>query len=145
MTTASATAAQRLEARDEAVKVAALLQGVVQVAQAPSAAKGALVDAALTPLTAALAALGSTTALLPTQQVVANGDTVNVENSAGALDSAATATVAAGVLTDVKLASTKTILTHALKFSGVTITGSGTFFTPTVVDGVLTGGVLSAS
>jgi hypothetical protein len=80
-----------------------------------------------------------------TNAVVANGGTVNVENSAGALDSPATATVAAGVLTGVKLAATKTILTNALKFSGVTITGTGTFFTPTIVNGVLTGGVLSAS
>jgi hypothetical protein len=76
---------------------------------------------------------------------VSNGDSVNVENSAGALDSPATAVVASGVLTGVNLASTKTILTNALKFSGVTITGSGTFFTPTIVNGVMTGGVLSAS
>lgn len=76
---------------------------------------------------------------------VANAGTVNVENSAGNLDSPATATVAAGVLTGVKLAATKTILTDATKFSGVTITGSGTFFTPTIVNGVMTGGVLSAS
>jgi hypothetical protein len=89
---------------------------------------------------------GYTGPSLPTTQVVvANGGTVNVENSAGNLDSPATATVAAGVLSSVKLASTKTILTSALKFSGVTITGTGTFFTPTIVNGVLTGGVLSAS
>lgn len=83
--------------------------------------------------------------LAATVAMVDNADSVNVENSAGNLDSAATAVVAAGVLTSVQLASTKTILTNALKFSGVTITGSGTFFTPTIVNGVLTGGVLSAS
>lgn len=47
-----------------------------------------------------------------TQVVVSDGGTVNVENSAGALDSPATATVAGGVLTGVKLAATKTILTQ---------------------------------
>lgn len=77
--------------------------------------------------------------------VVSTGNSVNVENSAGNLDSPAVASVSSGVLTNVRLAATKTVLTNALKFSGVTITGTGTFFTPTIIDGVLTGGVLSAS
>lgn len=47
-----------------------------------------------------------------TQVVVADAQTVNVENSAGNLDSAGVATVTAGVLTGVKLAATKTILTQ---------------------------------
>lgn len=74
---------------------------------------------------------------------VANASTVNVENSAGNLDSAATAVVAAGVLTSVKLASTKTILTNAVAVTGVTVTGTGTTATPTIVNGVLTAIVLS--
>jgi hypothetical protein len=41
------------------------------------------------------------------------------------------------------LVSTQTILSHGVAVTGVTITGSGTTFTPTVVAGVLTGGVLS--
>lgn len=75
--------------------------------------------------------------------VVDNNDSVNVENSAGNLDSAATAVVASGVLTSVKLASTKTILTTAVAVTGVTVTGSGTTATPTIVNGVLTAIALS--
>lgn len=80
-----------------------------------------------------------------TNAVVANGGTVNVENSAGALDSPATAVVAAGVLTSVKLGATKTILTSGTKINAVSVTGTGNFATPTIVDGVITAIVLSAS
>ena len=78
-----------------------------------------------------------------TEVVVTNGATLNVENSAGNLDSAGTATVAGGVLTSVKLAATKTILTDALAVTGVTVTGTGTTATPTIVNGVLTAIALS--
>lgn len=78
-----------------------------------------------------------------TVAVVDNNDSVNVENSAGNLDSAATAVVASGVLTSVKLASTKTILTTAVAVTGVTVTGTGTTATPTIVNGVLTAIALS--
>ena len=98
------------------------------------------------PATAVVAAgVLTSVKLAATKTIVTHAQSINVENSAGALDSPATAVVAAGVITGVNLAETKTILTDALKFSGVTITGSGTFFTPTIVNGVLTGGVLSAS
>ena len=43
------------------------------------------------------------------------------------------------------LPSTQTVLTNALSVTGVSITGTGSIFTPTIVDGVLTGGVLSAA
>ena len=43
------------------------------------------------------------------------------------------------------LPATQVILSNGVKISGVTITGTGTFFTPTVAGGALTGGVLSAS
>lgn len=112
-------------------------------------AKGATGDGALLSAFLSDAASKTPNAVAPTlpatQVIVSNGGTINVENSAGNLDSPAIAVVAAGVLTGVNLAGTKTILTNALKQAGVTITGTGTFFTPTIVSGVLTGGVLSAS
>jgi hypothetical protein len=121
------------------------LQRFAQAATPITAAQGADINTALAALQTALGAAGAGPVLPATQVIVSNGGTVNVENSAGALDSPATAVVAGGALTGVNLGSTKTILTNALKFSGVTITGTGTFFTPTITAGVLTGGVLSAS
>lgn len=143
MSIATITAAQRVEMRDALLTAANVMQRFAQDARTPSAAEVAETDAVLDEASAVLIFAGQ--GILATQVVVTNGDTVNVENSAGALDSNGTAAVAGGALTNVRLASTKTILTNALKFSGVTITGSGTFFTPTIVNGVLTGGVLSAS
>lgn len=144
MTIEVATPAQQLEITRRARIAADATQRFAQREDAITAAQAVSIDAALVALSAALAAAGIS-GLPATSAVVANGATVNVENSAGALDSPATAVVAASAITSVKLAATKTILTNALKFSGVTITGSGTFFTPTVANGVLTGGVLSAS
>lgn len=110
-------------------------------------ASGAVGDGALLSAFLSDAALKTPDAVAPalpdTQAIVANAGTVNVENSAGNLDSPATAVVASNVLTSVKLAATKTILTDAVAVTGVTITGSGTTFTPTIANGVLTGGVLS--
>ena len=124
--------------------------------------------------------------LAATKTIVTHAQSINVENSVGGLDTAATAVVAAGVITGVNLPSTTTLLAHnvsvavrnsaltaipgshgsvvaagvltgvnlastvgvvvnGVKQSGWTVTGSGTFFTPTIVAGVCTGGVLSAS
>lgn len=143
MSIATITAAQRIEVRDECARAALYMQKWAQDAKTPGAADVTDSNVSLNAAAAALAVAGAAPG--GTFATVANGATVNVENSAGNLDSPATAVVAAGVLTGVNLAATKTILTNALKFSGVTITGSGTFFTPTIVNGVLTGGVLSAS
>lgn len=43
------------------------------------------------------------------------------------------------------LPTTQAVVTNGVKQSGWTVTGTGTFFTPTVVGGVCTGGVLSTS
>lgn len=137
----SQSAAVQLALRQKCAIASKIMQRFSQNAQVILADQAVDIDLALTALSNALTAAS----VSATSVVVANGGTVNVENSAGALDSDATAVVAAGVLTSVKLAATKTILTNALKFSGVTVTGSGTFFTPTIANGVLTGGVLSAS
>ena len=42
------------------------------------------------------------------------------------------------------LPSTQAVLTNGLSITDVSITGSGSIFTPTIVDGVFTGVVLSA-
>ena len=81
----------------------------------------------------------------PTVAVVQTGTVVNVENSAGALDSPATATVANGLITGVRLAATKSIVTSGTKVNAVSVTGTGNFATFTVVDGAITAIVLSAS
>jgi hypothetical protein len=141
MSISTSTAAERIALRDRLRITECAMQAFAQDSIVPNTEQITEIDALLTALNAALLAADSPAA----SAVVTNGGTVNVENSAGALDSNATAVVANGVLTSVQLASTKTILTNALKFSGVTITGSGTFFTPTISAGVLTGGVLSAS
>lgn len=81
-------------------------------------------------------------AALPSNySAVAQGDSVNVENSAGNLDSPATAQVTNKVLTSVRLAATKTIVTNAQVFAGVT--GTGTTATITVANGVITAIALS--
>lgn len=54
-----------------------------------------------------------------------------------------TALTAAGASAAVP--STQKVLTTAVKFACGTVTGSGTFCTPTIVGGVVTGMVLSAS
>jgi len=185
MSIESQTPAVQLDLRQKCAIASKALQTFAQDATVRTAAQAVGIDAALVALQTALVAAGAGPVLPATQVIVSNGatvnvensagaldspatavvaggvltgvnlgatktivthaDSINVENSAGALDSPATAVVAAGVISGVNLAATKTILTNALKFSGVTITGSGTFFTPTVAAGVLTGGVLSAS
>ena len=144
MSFASATAVQRREVRDEATKAMFAAQPFAQNAVTPTAAEGAAIDTILSGLATALSDVGAT-GLLPTQVVIANGATVNVENSAGALDSPATAVVAGGVLTGVNLAATKTIVTSGVKINAVSVTGTGNFATITVANGVITSIVLSAS
>lgn len=43
------------------------------------------------------------------------------------------------------LPTTQKLLSSGVKVPVGTVTGTGTFFTPTIVNGVITGGVLSAS
>jgi hypothetical protein len=69
-----------------------------------------------------------------------------VQNSAGTvIPGVNVRTVAVGLESNIKLASTVGVIVNGVKQSGWTVTGSGTFFTPTIVAGVCTGGVLSAS
>lgn len=79
----------------------------------------------------------------PTVAVVSNSDTVTVQNSAGANNHPATATVAGGVLTGAKLAATAAMVDNA---QVLTIPITGTYvskITLTVAGGVVTAGVLS--
>lgn len=140
MSIATITAAQRVELRDATLSAALAMQRFTQSATTPRADEtteiGPVLDAAQTALTVAGAA--------STSAIVANGATVNVENSAGALDSPATAVVAGGVLTGVNLAATKTIVTSGQALTGVTPTGVyATTVTFTVAAGVITAIVLS--
>lgn len=146
MTTVTATPAQRIAARDKCAIATAALWPVAQNSYTPAAAEGAVIDATLLEAANALGALGSTAALPATQVVVSNAQAITMQNSAGtAIPGTHPATVAGGVLTNVKLASTVGVVVNAVKQSGWTVTGTGTFFTPTIVAGVCTGGVLSAS
>lgn len=186
MSIATITAAQRVEARDAALAAALVMQRFTQSATTPRADETAEATPVLEAAAAALVVAGAS-GLPATSAVVANGTTINVENSAGNLDSPATATVAASAVTNVRLASTKTIVDNAgtipvkhfdgtvVASSGVTaevtagvlvaarlptgralvttavkvpvgtVSGSGTFGTFTITNGVITGIVLSAS
>jgi hypothetical protein len=144
MSIATITAAQRVEVRDACLTAALAIQPHVQSAATPDAGETAVVTPALDAAAAALSAAGST-GLPATSAVVANGDSVNVENSAGALDSPATAVVAGSAITGVRLAATKTIVTSGVKVNAASVTGTGNFATITVANGVITGIVLSAS
>ena len=139
MSIATITAAQRVEARDTALAAALVMQRFAQSATTPRADEAAEATPVLEAAAAALVVAGAS-GLPATSAVVANGATVNVENSAGALDSPATAVVADGVLTGVNLAATKTIVTHASTYSVKNSAGSKTVVgTATVAAGVLTG------
>jgi hypothetical protein len=85
--------------------------------------------------------------LAATEAIVSNAQGgIAVTNSAAvAIPGTHTARVAAGLVTRVDLAATVGTVVQGVKQSGWTVTGTGTFFTPTVVAGVCTGGVLSAS
>lgn len=76
---------------------------------------------------------------------------LEIATAAGATPSAAFASFLADAAqktpgyTAPTLPATQAVLSDGTTLEGVTITGTGTFFTPTIVNGVLTGGVLSAS
>lgn len=79
------------------------------------------------------------------QRFAEREDAITVAQAApidAALTALAQALTAAGIT---GIPATSAIVANGVKLSGVTITGTGTFFTPTVANGVLTGGVLSAS
>lgn len=86
-------------------------------------------------------------ASLPSNQaVVFDAQAINVENSAGALDSPATAVVGAGVLTSVKLGDTKSIVTQGDTINVENSAGAlDSPATATVALGVVTGVQLSAT
>jgi hypothetical protein len=97
--------------------------------------------------TASVAASAVTGVALPATAAIVDSTVVPViQNSAGtAVAGVNTRTVAAGLETNVRTAATVGFVVNAVKQSGWTVTGTGTFFTPTVANGVCTGGVLSAS
>lgn len=144
MSIATITAAQRVELRDALLTGALAMQRFTQSATTPRADETAEVTPVLNDAATALTVAGAS-GLPATSAVVANGDSINVENSAGNLDSPATATVAASAVTNVRLASTKTIVTSGAKINAVSVTGTGNFATITVANGVITAIVLSAS
>lgn len=80
-----------------------------------------------------------------TDCITQHGNTAPVRNSQGTLIANGTANVAAGAVVSYNMGTTVAGVVNGVKQSGWTVTGSGTFFTPTVVNGVCTGGVLSAS
>lgn len=143
MSIATITAAQRVEVRDSCLSAALAMQRYTQSATTPRADETAEATPVLAAAAAALVVAGAT-GLPATSAVVANGATVNVENSAGNLDSPATATVAASAVTNVRLAATKTIVTSGQALTGVTPSGTFTStVTFTVANGVITGIALS--
>jgi hypothetical protein len=73
-----------------------------------------------------------------TSAIVANGGTVaTVKNSAESVTKSATATVAGGVITKLKLASTVALVTHNDTKTGVTGAGANTVATISVAAGVI--------
>lgn len=143
MSIATITAAQRVEVRDATLSAALAMQRYTQSGTAPRADEVAQADPILNAAAAALVVAGAS-GLPATSAVVANGATVNVENSAGNLDSPATAVVSGAVITGVRLAATKTIVTSGQALTGVTPTGTfTTTVTFTVAAGLITGIVLS--
>lgn len=143
MSIATITAAQRVEVRDATLTASLVMQKYSQSATTPRADEVALATPVLDAAAAALAVAGST-GIPSTSAVVANGSTVNVENSAGNLDSPGTVTVAASTVTNVRLAAAKTIVTSGQALTGVTPTGTfTTTVTFTVANGVITGIALS--
>lgn len=94
-------------------------------------------DAEIATLQALLNAASPLTAL------VANGATLNLQNSAGTAQGTVTATVAAGAVSNVKLPATATRIVSGTKITAP-VTGTGTTgVTPTIANGVVTALVLS--
>lgn len=143
MSIATITPAQRVEVRDATLSAALAMQRYTQSGTTPRADEVAQADPILNAAAAALTVAGAS-GLPATSAVVANGATVNVENSAGNLDSPATAVVAGSAISGVRLAATKTIVTSGQALTGVTPTGTfATTVTFTVAAGLITGIVLS--
>lgn len=81
-----------------------------------------------------------------TTAIVQNADVIPVKNSAGTTTASVTAAVVAGgVIASINMASQYAGVSNTGKQSVGTVSGSGTFGTFTVVNGVITGIVLSAS
>lgn len=143
MSIATITAAQRVEVRDECLRASLAMQRFAQSGTTPRTDETAEITPVLEAAAAALVVAGAS-GLAATSAVVANGASINVENSAGNLDSPATATVADSAVTNVRLAATKTIVTSGQALTGVTPTGTyTTTVTFTVAAGVITAIVLS--
>lgn len=97
---------------------------------------------------ASVAASAITGVALPAASaIVDNGTSPVMQNSAGtAIPGTHNRTVTAGAEANVKLAATVGVLVNGVKYAlGAAFTGSGAFLTPTIANGVITGGVLSAS
>lgn len=135
MSLITATAAQRQTLRDKASTLASLSQGYAESARTPTTEEAAIVQTAIDAMTAAISAIGG-----GTTATVANGATVAVQNSAGADSHNATAVVASGALTGVKLAATVAMVDNG---DTVSATGTGTTATLVVAAGVVTGVTLA--
>lgn len=146
MSIATITAAQRVEVRDECLKAALAMQRFTQSGTTPRTDETAEVTPVLEAAAAALVVAGAS-GLPTTSAVVANGASVNVENSAGNLDSPATAVVTAGAVSGVRLAATKTIVDNAAAITMQNSAGTAIAGThpATVAAGVLSNVKLAAT
>lgn len=136
-----ATAAQLYRARNAGLKLAHVTQPYAQadipLANEAAAAARAVVQAAADEAVTAATAIGGS--LVATEAVVANGDTLTVVNFGnGQVTTAATFTVAANAVTNVKLPGTIASVGTGSSQTGVTVTGTGTTATFTVSGGVIT-------
>lgn len=97
--------------------------------------------------TATVAANAVTGVALPaTSAIVDNGASAVLRTSGGlATGSTVTATVAGGLLSNVRLSAITGVVVNAVKVSGITVSGTGPVVTFTVADGVITGITLSES
>lgn len=142
MTIETATADVQLTLQRRATIAAYSLQRFAENAAPITAEQGADIDVACEALLAALGAAGFGTSLPDTQVVVTNDDTVVVKNSVGTtVPGTHKAEVAAGALTDVKLAAT--IAPVASGALAVAATGTGTTVTLTVTNGAISAVALS--
>jgi len=127
------TAAQRLAVRDTALQSYAATQPFAQTQRVPTAAELALITPVLDKVAAALAVAGSI-GIPATSAVVANSATIPLQTSAGVASGNVTATVAASVVSNVKLRDTTGVVTNG---QVITATGTGTTATISVVAGVV--------
>lgn len=142
MSFATITAAQRLDVRNTALQVDAVTQPFAQNGLAPTTAELALITPVLTKAAAALSVAGAT-GLPDTSTVVANGNAVPVNNSAGtAVAGTHSASVAGGALVSVNLADTVAPVEDGKSYT-FPVSGTGTTVKFTVADGVITGATIS--